>query len=75
MVINEVEIMKHEEMDGDRPLTVELYEQFNKWFYEMGTAEAFFQLNFQSLPATWLVKGRVSMQRFIEWEINILLPC
>jgi hypothetical protein len=58
MVISEVEIMKHEEMDGDRPLIVELYEQFNKWFYEMGTAEDVFSVEFSKLTCNLACQGK-----------------
>ena len=44
--------------DGDRPLTWDLYRQFNLWFYEMGTEEGIFALAFSKLTCNLACRGK-----------------
>ena len=56
--------------DGDRPLTWELYEQFNKWFYAEGDAEGIFAVAFAKLTCNLACRGKNTGQvclKQIKW--------
>lgn len=56
--------------DGDRPLTWGLYEQLNKWFFEMGTEEGITAACFAKLTCNLACHGNSTSQvctKHIQW--------